>query len=84
MHQNRGFQTISIVLSSLLHCYEAMIKTSVEEKYWIKGDGERKKVHTGRLTFQCKSLTINQVLSFLSLTRTRPGEATENDMNVGF
>ena len=84
MHQNRGFQTISIVLSSLLHCYEAMIKISVEEKYWMKGDGEKEKVHTERLTFQCKLLTINQVLSSLSLTRTRSGEATENDMNVGF
>ena len=84
MHQNRGFQTISIVLSSLLHCYEAMIKTSVEERYRIKGDEEKKNVYTGRLTFQCKSLKISQVLSFLSLTRTRPGEATENDMNVGF
>ena len=83
MHQNRGFQTISIVSSSLLHCYEAMIKTGVEERYRTKGD-EEKNVHTGRLTFQCKSLTINQVLSFLSLTCTRPGEATENDMNVGF
>ena len=41
MHQNRGFQTISIVLSSLLHCYEAMIKTSVEERYRIKGDGRK-------------------------------------------
>ena len=61
-----------------------MSKISVEEKYWMKGDGEKEKVHTERLTFQCKSLTINQVLSFLSLTRTRPGEATENDMNVGF
>ena len=54
MHQNRGFQTVSIVLSSLLHCYEAMIKISVEEKYWMKGDGEKEKVHTERLTFQCK------------------------------
>ena len=45
MHQNRGFQTISIVLSSLLHCYEAMIKTSVEEKYRIRGDGEKKSSH---------------------------------------
>ena len=43
MHQNRGFQTISIVLSSLLHCYEAMIKTSVEERYRIKGDEEKEK-----------------------------------------
>ena len=43
MHQNRGFQTISIVLSSLSHCYEAMIKTSVEERYRIKGDEEKKK-----------------------------------------
>ena len=45
MHQNRGFQTISIVLSSLLHCYEAMIKTSVEERYRIKGDEEKKCSH---------------------------------------
>ena len=61
-----------------------MIKISAEEKYWMKGDGEKEKVHTERLTFQCKLLTINQVLSSLSLTRTRSGEATENDMNVGF
>ena len=31
-----------------------MIKISVEEKYWMKGDGEKEKVHTERLTFQCK------------------------------